>query len=61
MELTPSLTEDESRSELNILSKSADYIEYLKEENSKLVAMCHAKGIPVPDELLYKGPGILNK
>lgn len=58
MQLTPTLTDQESRSELNILTKSADYIELLKEENQKLVSICEAKGIPVPKELVYMGPGV---
>ncbi|KAI5949947.1 hypothetical protein KGF57_004457 [Candida theae] len=54
--LTPSLTAQESRSELNILTKSADYIDQLKEENLKLIELCRQKGIEVPEELIYKGP-----
>lgn len=54
--LTPALTESENRSELNILTKSADYIDYLKSENQKLIKLCHERGIAVPDELHYKGP-----
>ncbi|KAI5964610.1 uncharacterized protein KGF55_001679 [Candida pseudojiufengensis] len=54
--LTPNLTKSENRSELNILTKSADYIDQLKEENLKLIEMCKQRGIQVPDELIYKGP-----
>ncbi|CAK7906116.1 protein Ino4p [[Candida] anglica] len=54
--LTPTLTSSENRSELNILTKSADYIDKLKEENEKLIASCRARGISVPEELIYKGP-----
>ncbi|KAI5954061.1 hypothetical protein CANMA_004900 [Candida margitis] len=54
--LTPNLTESENRSELNILTKSADYIDQLKDENVKLIELCRAKGIEVPEELIYKGP-----
>ncbi|KAI5951695.1 hypothetical protein KGF54_004770 [Candida jiufengensis] len=54
--LTPNLTESENRSELNILTKSADYIDQLRDENIKLIEMCRSKGIEVPDELIYKGP-----
>lgn len=57
MELTPTLTELENRSELNILTKSADYIDQLKEDNEKLIQLCISKGIAIPDELIYKGPG----
>ncbi|GBL49219.1 hypothetical protein ACI3LY_004546 [Candidozyma auris] len=59
--LTPTLTEQENRSELSILTKSADYIDQLKDENKQLVELCRMKGIPVPDELIYKGPGIAHK
>ncbi|CAK9440500.1 uncharacterized protein LODBEIA_P45870 [Lodderomyces beijingensis] len=54
--LTPNLTESENRSELNILTKSADFIDQLKEENVKLIEMCRQRGIQVPEELVYKGP-----
>lgn len=54
--LTPSLTELENRSELNILTKSADYIDELKQENAKLVELCRMKGIHVPPGLIYQGP-----
>ncbi|EGW33221.1 uncharacterized protein SPAPADRAFT_136319 [Spathaspora passalidarum NRRL Y-27907] len=54
--LTPTLTESENRSELNILTKSADYIDELREENVKLVELCRMKGINVPQELIYNGP-----
>ncbi|PVH16162.1 uncharacterized protein CXQ87_004027 [Candidozyma duobushaemuli] len=56
--LTPTLTEQENRSELSILTKSADYIDQLKDENKQLLELCRLKGIPVPDELIYKGPGV---
>lgn len=55
------LTEQESRSELSILTKSADYIDYLKDENQKLIKLCQMKGVAVPDELVYKGPGVANE
>lgn len=55
--LTPTLNELENRSELNILSKSADYIDLLKEENANLIELCRQKGIEVPNEYIYKGPG----
>lgn len=58
VELTPQLSDKESRSELNILSKSADYIEELKSQNAALIEKCRQQGIPVPDELIYKGPGV---
>lgn len=58
VDLTPELTTEESRSELNILIKSADYIDTLKDENSRLVEQCRARGIPIPEHLIYKGPGI---
>lgn len=61
MDLTPSLTPDENRSELSILTKSADYIDQLKGENKQLLEYCRARGIAVPDELVYKGPGIANE
>lgn len=54
--LTPTLTESENRSELNILTKSADYIDHLKEENERLIALCRERGTEVPDDLIYKGP-----
>ncbi|KAK6457690.1 basic helix-loop-helix transcription factor [Scheffersomyces xylosifermentans] len=54
--LTPTLTESENRSELNILTKSADYIDQLKDENSNLVELCRMKGIKIPEELIYNGP-----
>lgn len=54
--LTPTLSELENRLELNILTKSADYICALKLENHQLIEMCRSKGIPVPQELLYNGP-----
>ncbi|EMG51007.1 INO4 Protein INO4 [Candida maltosa Xu316] len=54
--LTPNLTESENRSELNILTKSADYIDQLKDENAKLVEYCRMKGIDIPPELVYSGP-----
>ncbi|RLV95758.1 hypothetical protein JA1_000746 [Spathaspora sp. JA1] len=54
--LTPTLTESENRSELNILTKSADYIDELREENAKLIEVCRMKGIAVPPELVYNGP-----
>lgn len=56
MSLTPTLTELENRSELNILTKSADYIDQLREENANLVEMCRRKGITIPEELVYNGP-----
>lgn len=59
--LTPTLSEQESRSELSILTKSANYIDYLKDENQKLIELCQMKGIPVPNELVYKGPGVANE
>ncbi|CCE72744.1 Piso0_000338 [Millerozyma farinosa CBS 7064] len=55
--LTPSLNEHENRSELNILTKSADYIEALKQENDRLVALCRGRDIEVPSKLKYNGPG----
>ena len=54
--LTPTLSELENRLELNILTKSADYICDLKQENHRLIELCRSKGIPVPPELLYTGP-----
>lgn len=54
--LTPTLTELENRSELNILTKSADFIDYLKEENDKLLDLCQRRGIKVPQGLNYMGP-----
>lgn len=54
--LTPTLDELEKRSELNILTKSADFIDHLKDENTKLVELCRMKGIDVPSELEYHGP-----
>ncbi|KAG7665397.1 uncharacterized protein J8A68_001085 [[Candida] subhashii] len=54
--LTPTLTESENRSELNILTKSADYIDELREENIKLIELCRMKGIQVPKSLIYEGP-----
>lgn len=54
--LTPNLTQLENRSELNILTKSADFIDKLKEENVHLIEMCRQRGIAVPEELIYKGP-----
>lgn len=54
--LTPTLNVTENRSELNILTKSADYIDHLKEENAKLVDLCRKNGIQVPEDLEYKGP-----
>ncbi|KAI3402359.2 hypothetical protein KGF56_004767 [Candida oxycetoniae] len=54
--LTPNLNQSENRSELNILTKSADFIDQLKEENVKLIELCRQKGIEVPEELIYKGP-----
>lgn len=56
VELTPTLTSLENRSELNILTKSADYIDKLKDENQKLIAQCKARGIRVPEHLIYTGP-----
>lgn len=55
--LTPSLNEHENRSELNILTKSADYIDALKQENERLVALCRSRDIEVPSKLKYNGPG----
>ncbi|ODV69325.1 hypothetical protein HYPBUDRAFT_169966 [Hyphopichia burtonii NRRL Y-1933] len=60
VDLTPSLNDRENRSELNILTKLADYIDSLKEENLKLIQLCKEKGIDVPANLIYKGPGIDN-
>ncbi|KAK6201085.1 basic helix-loop-helix transcription factor [Scheffersomyces amazonensis] len=54
--LTPTLTDSENRSELNILTKSADFIDQLREENIKLVELAKLKGIHVPSELIYNGP-----
>ncbi|ODV77269.1 basic helix-loop-helix transcription factor [Suhomyces tanzawaensis NRRL Y-17324] len=54
--LTPTLNELENRSELNILTKSADFIDHLKEENRKLVELCRANHIEVPQDLYYTGP-----
>ncbi|OBA19965.1 hypothetical protein METBIDRAFT_210498 [Metschnikowia bicuspidata var. bicuspidata NRRL YB-4993] len=61
VELTPSLSSQESRSELNILTKSADYIDSLKEENARLLEVCNERGITVPEHLIYKGPGIAHE
>jgi heteromeric Ino2p/Ino4p transcription factor len=58
--LTPTLNELENRSELNILTKSADYIDYLKEENERLIQLCRERGITLPEELVYTGPGTKN-
>lgn len=55
--LTPTLTELENRSELNILTKSADYIDYLKDENDRLIQLCRERGVLLPEELKYSGPG----
>lgn len=60
MALTPTLNELENRSELNILTKSADYIDYLKEENERLIQLCRERGITLPEELVYTGPGTKN-
>lgn len=60
MALTPTLNELENRSELNILTKSADYIDYLKEENKRLIQLCRERGITLPEELVYTGPGTKN-
>lgn len=54
--LTPNLNELENRSELNILTKSADYIDELRAENIKLIEICRQKGISIPPELIYSGP-----
>lgn len=61
MQLTPTLTEQENRSELSILTKLADYIDHLKDENAKLLELCRARGIAVPPELVYKGPGVAHE
>lgn len=58
--MTPSLTQAENRSELNILTKSADFIDQLKEENEKLIELCQEKAIQVPEELIYRGPDNIN-
>lgn len=54
--LTPNLSELENRSELNILTKSADYIDQLREENAKLVELARMKGLNIPEEYIYTGP-----
>ncbi|KAK6461755.1 basic helix-loop-helix transcription factor [Scheffersomyces coipomensis] len=54
--LTPTLNDSENRSELNILTKSADFIDQLKDENAKLVELAQKKGIPIPPDLIYSGP-----
>lgn len=54
--MTPNLNELENRSELNILTKSADYIDELRAENIKLIEICRQKGISIPPELIYSGP-----
>lgn len=56
MSLTPTLDDSEKRSELNILTKSADFIDHLKDENAKLVELCRMKGIDVPGDMEYHGP-----
>lgn len=61
VQLTPALTEQENRSELSILTKSADYIDQLKDENKQLIELCRLKGIPIPEELIYKGPGVAHE
>lgn len=32
----------------------------LKQENEQLIKLCKEKGIDVPEDLIYKGPGIKN-
>ncbi|RCK54649.1 Protein INO4 [Candida viswanathii] len=54
--LTPNLNELENRSELNILTKSADYIDQLREENAKLVELGRMRGLNIPLEYIYSGP-----
>ncbi|EGV64462.1 hypothetical protein PSN45_004772 [Yamadazyma tenuis] len=58
--LTPTLTDTENRSELNILTKSADYIDQLKNENERLIQMCNEHGIQIPHDLVYTGPEDIN-
>lgn len=57
VKLTPSLSDQESRSELTILNKSANYIEQLRVENAKLVELCKQQGIEVPPDMINTGPG----
>lgn len=54
--MTPTLNQSENRSELNILTKLADFIDQLKQENEQLIDLCNEKGIAIPDDLIYKGP-----
>lgn len=56
VDLTPTLSDLERRSELNILTKSADFIDHLRFENAQLVQLCEARNILVPTELRYCGP-----
>lgn len=54
--LTPTLSESENRLELNILTKLADYIDVLKQENKDLLLLAKKKGLPIPAEFIYSGP-----
>lgn len=54
--MTPTLNQSENRSELNILTKLADFIDQLRQENEQLIDLCNEKGIAIPDDLIYKGP-----
>ncbi|ODV75041.1 Ino4p CYBJADRAFT_161516 [Cyberlindnera jadinii NRRL Y-1542] len=55
-ELVPELSPEHSRSEILVLSKSADYLKELHVEHQTLLRLLRDKGIQVPPELQVKPP-----
>ncbi|ODV84014.1 hypothetical protein CANARDRAFT_191071, partial [[Candida] arabinofermentans NRRL YB-2248] len=51
VEVVPELNENESRSELAILTKTSNYIKELKLKNETLIEVARLKGIELPDDL----------
>lgn len=52
VELVPDLTPAESRTEVAVLSKSANFIDQLRTENLKLIELLQQEKVEIPDHLV---------
>lgn len=52
VDLVPDLTPAESRTEVAVLTKSANFIDQLRYENEKLIEVLQLQNIEIPQEVL---------
>lgn len=52
VDLVPNLTPAESRTEVAVLTKSANFIDQLRYENEKLIEVLQLQNIEIPQEVL---------